>query len=126
MSNFAIINPTNYKFEETIFQEHYYQTIRSFCYELEKENSILIVFGFSFADKHILEMFKRILNNPSLEVIVICYDENAKAEIEKKLGNNKNISYIPDFSNNNVKGNFDFLNDYLLNNIDEKGEKVNE
>ena len=126
MQKSAIINPTNYKFEETILQEHYYQTIRSFCYELEKENSVLFVFGFSFADQHILEMFKRIMNNPTLEIFIICYDENAKAEIEKKLGNNKNISYIPDFSNNNVKGNFDFLNDYLLNNIDEKGDKVNE
>ena len=45
-----LIDPDNFKFFETVSEQHYYQLIRSFSYELEKKQSILIIFGFSFAD----------------------------------------------------------------------------
>ena len=47
----ANVFTTNYDslFENT-FEQHYYQLIRSFSYELETENTILIVFAFSFAE----------------------------------------------------------------------------
>ena len=48
-----IVNPTKWKFHETVFEEHYYQMLRLMSYELEKPNSLLITFGFSFADEHI-------------------------------------------------------------------------
>ena len=115
---FQIVNPSNYKFEKTIFQEHYYQLLRSLCYELEKKNSVLIVFGFSFADQHILEMFLRILNNPELQVIVIAFLEKDKNDIKNKLGNYKNIVYLPkDF--NKYRGDFDYLNKCINGEIDE-------
>ena len=118
LKEFQIVNPSNYKFEKTIFQEHYYQLLRSLCYELEKKNSVLIVFGFSFADQHILEMFQRILNNPELQVIVIAYSENDKNNIQSKLGISKNITYYPnDFSKH--KGDFNFLNKLMSGEINE-------
>lgn len=116
----AIINPNKWKFHDTVFEQHYYQLIRNFSYELEKENSILIVFAFSFADEHILEIFKRILSNPNLEVIIITFSKGAKEEIKKRIGSYNNISYYPrdeDFDNS-VKGDFNYLNKLLQGEID--------
>src|SRR5699024_5056509 len=78
-----IINPTKYKFHETVFEQHYYQQLRSFSYELEKRNSVLIIFGFSFADEHILDIFKRSLSNPNLEVYLISYEKNTQDDMKK-------------------------------------------
>lgn len=63
-----IVNPTKWKFHETVFEEHYYQMLRMLSYELEKPNAVLITFGFSFADEHILTIIKRALANPTLMV----------------------------------------------------------
>ncbi|HDM8434754.1 TPA: SIR2 family protein, partial [Yersinia enterocolitica] len=52
----AIVNPTKLKFEETVLQQHYYQSLRLLSYELEKPQTVLICFGFSFKDEHIREI----------------------------------------------------------------------
>lgn len=54
-----IIDPSKHKFWKTVAEQHYYQSIRSFSYELEKEHVVLIVFAFSFADEHLRDIFKR-------------------------------------------------------------------
>lgn len=114
----AIINPDKWKFHETVFEQHYYQLIRNFSYELEKENAVLIVFAFSFADEHIEEIFNRSLSNPKLEVFVICYSEDTKKELEIKFKNAKNISYYPkDFSD--INGDFTYFNGLLDGDYDE-------
>lgn len=43
--------------------------------ELEKQNTLLIAFGFSFRDEHILEITRRSLINPSLLLYAFYYDE---------------------------------------------------
>jgi len=65
-----IVNPTKWKFHETVFEEHYYQMLRLLSYELEKPNSVFISFGFSFADEHIRNLVKRSLSNPSLQLFI--------------------------------------------------------
>ena len=72
-NDLPIVNPTKWKFHETVFEEHYYQMLRLLSYELEKPNSVLITFGFSFADEHILNLIKRSLANPKLQVFVCCF-----------------------------------------------------
>ncbi|MBD3743216.1 MAG: SIR2 family protein [Stenotrophomonas sp.] len=76
-----IVNPTKWKFHETVFDEHYYQMLRLLSYELEKPNAVLITFGFSFADEHILNLLTRSLANPSLQVFVCCYSANEHARL---------------------------------------------
>ena len=116
----AIINPNKWKFHDTVFEQHYYQLIRNFSYELEKENSILIVFAFSFADEHILEIFKRILSNPNLEVIIIAFSKDSKEDIKTKIGNYNNISYYPldEEFDKSIKGDFDYFNKLLQGELD--------
>ena len=81
-----VVNPTKDKFRETVFQQNYYQLLRMLSFELEKRDSVLIVFGFSFADEHILEIVRRSIINPYLKVYVICYNKNSRRDLENKLG----------------------------------------
>lgn len=107
-SELPIINPNKYKFFETVSEQHYYQSIRSFSYELERKQSILIVFGFSFADEHIRDIFERSLLNPELHVILISYDDEGQKVMKELFGGYKNISFLPE-NFNNCKGDFNYL-----------------
>lgn len=89
-----IVNPTKWKFHETVFEEHYYQMLRHFSYELEKPNSVLIAFGFSFADEHIRNLIKRSLTNPTLQVYICCYKETMIPELQKHFSEFNNIKYV--------------------------------
>lgn len=112
---FPVVNPTKEKFSDTVFQQHYYQLLRMMSFELEKPDSVLIVFGFSFADEHILEIVKRSIVNPKLKIYVICFDESAESQIKERLGNigNSKIEYLPSEKTEdvqNIQGNFSYLN----------------
>lgn len=79
----VMINPTKEKFENTTLRLEYYEQIRMYSNILERENSVLFVTGFSFADEHIREITRRALNsNPTLLVIVFNFNESGKKEIE--------------------------------------------
>ncbi|MZU11557.1 hypothetical protein GUI51_14470 [Enterococcus mundtii] len=110
-----IVSPTKKKFSETVFEQLYYQMLRMLSFELEKDSSILIVFGFSFADEHILEIVRRSMVNPTLKIYVIAYDFKSKSTIEEALGKGTNIDFLPNFDDlaNSTKGDFDFLNKIL-------------
>ncbi|WP_228848021.1 hypothetical protein [Halocynthiibacter styelae] len=97
-----IVNPTKWKFNETVFEEHYYQSLRALSYELEKPNSVFIVFGFSFADEHILSLVKRSLSNPTLKVFVCCFNDRQKADLEGKFNIFDNVELV------RVDGDLDF------------------
>lgn len=83
-----IIKPTKNKFEDTLLQERYFHMIRTLTYELEKEQSVLIVFGFSFADEHIREIIKRSIHNPQLQVFVCVYEASEYDEWTKETNDN--------------------------------------
>ena len=102
---FALIFPEKNKFENILYQEFYYQNLRQLSYELEKQNSVLIVFGFSFADEHIAEIIKRACNNPTLNIYIFCYKKNTREEILAKLNLEKfpsNIKIILPEDNGNI------------------------
>ncbi|MGS0743471.1 hypothetical protein ACVBEF_16850 [Glaciimonas sp. GG7] len=88
------MNPTKWKFHETVFEEHYYQMLRHLSYELEKPNSILITFGFSFADEHILKIVQRSLSNLHLQTFICCYSQASAEEMEKEFNQWKNVKVI--------------------------------
>lgn len=89
----AIVNPTKEKFSETVFQQHYYQSLRLLSYELEKPQTVLVCFGFSFQDEHILEIIKRSLSNPTLRVFVFCYNKKSKQNINSTI-NDDRVTFI--------------------------------
>lgn len=89
-----IVNPTKWKFNETVFEEHYYQMLRLLSYQLEEPNSVLITFGFSFADEHIEKLVKRSLSNPKLQVFVCCFNEKELNAMQKRFGSERNVKLI--------------------------------
>jgi hypothetical protein len=89
-----IVNPTKWKFHETVFDEHYYQMLRLMSYELEKQDSSLIVFGFSFADEHITNLIKRSLGNKTLTMYLCCFDDLTLKSMEELFDSFNNIKLI--------------------------------
>jgi hypothetical protein len=89
-----IVNPTKWKFHETVFEEHYYQMLRLLNYELEKPNSVLVTFGFSFADEHILNLVQRSLSNPTLQVFVCCFNQAEADRLNLFFGSYRNVRCV--------------------------------
>jgi len=89
-----IVNPTKWKFHETVFEEHYYQMLRFLSYELEKPNSIMVTFGFSFSDEHILNLILRSISNPTLQVLVCCFDDAEVNRMTSQFKKFKNVQII--------------------------------
>ena len=89
-----IVNPTKWKFHETVFEEHYYQMLRLLSYQLEEPNSVLISFAFSFADEHILNLVIRSLSNPRLQVFICCFNEKERISMDAKFKGFKNVTLV--------------------------------
>lgn len=100
----VMINPTKEKFENTTLRLEYYEQMRMYSNILERENSVLFVTGFSFADEHIKEITKRALNsNPTLMVIVFCFNESDKINIDALFPNLKYRNLYTDFVDYNFQ-----------------------
>lgn len=80
-----LVLPTGYETQDTFLNNHFYEMLKVFETELEKPQSLLIVIGFSFNDKHIAKMMRRALKNPELLVYVFCYDDKTKLQIMSNL-----------------------------------------
>ncbi|NQU86077.1 MAG: SIR2 family protein [Mariniphaga sp.] len=92
-----IINPTKQKFDNTIFDEYYYDLLRIYSNELEKENSVLFVMGFSFADEHIYKLTLRVADsNPTLKIYIFSHKSSSSKIYEniEKNAKNKNIEIV--------------------------------
>lgn len=99
LEQLQIVFPTKRKFQSTLIEEHYFNMLRLLSYELEKEQSALIVFGFSFYDEHISDIVQRSLNNPNLIVLIFCFQNDNETEIISRfnfsgLSIPKNIIFI--------------------------------
>lgn len=95
-----IVNPTKRKFSETVLEYHFYELMRIYSNALEKENSILFVAGFSFADEHLAKITKRAADsNPTLKIVVFAFSDDEEETFKKNLGIsetcvNNNISIL--------------------------------
>lgn len=93
----VMINPTKEKFKTSVLDYHFYELMRIYSNALERENSILFVMGFSFADEHIAQITKRAADtNPTLQVVVFAYSD------KDEEGYKKNLQIEQGCSNNNI------------------------
>lgn len=95
----AVVLPEKAKFASTLLAQTYYELLRRLANELERENSLLLVHGFSFRDEHLRDLVLRAARtNPTLEVIIFCYTEDAAGDIKSLLPEstlpNKNVSFV--------------------------------
>lgn len=94
-STLCIVNPAKRKFEETVLEQSYYDLLRIYANELDRNNALLLVFGFSFADEHILELTKRaIRSNPKLIVLISCHTRDDAAWYRSLFPNADNVYFI--------------------------------
>lgn len=103
-----IVNPTKRKFYETVLEEHFYQMLRLMSYELEKKQTIFITFGFSFADEHILQLIKRSLSNPNLQLYVCCFDKKEVERMETLFSKYNNVYLVQVEEDNEGNNNLNF------------------
>jgi hypothetical protein len=129
-----IINPTKDKFKLTLLNQYHYELLRIYANELEKENSVLFVMGFSFADEHIREITLRAINsNPTLTVYIFAHSSDSKSIYESRLDlkniKNRNIKIIVPEQNQTRQGGDTFLYDFeninlkIFNNLLKKIEE---
>ncbi|MFD1032935.1 SIR2 family protein [Metaplanococcus flavidus] len=117
-SQLMIINPEKTKFKNTLMEEHYYSMLRLLSYELEREQSILIVFGFSFADEHIRNLIKRSIFNPALKIYIFAFKNGQKESLQNLLECRRvnNIEIIePEDEERNID--FTYFNELLFGGI---------
>ncbi|MCT7576290.1 SIR2 family protein [Aliarcobacter butzleri] len=133
----SIVNPTKGKFQQTVLDQKYYDLLRIYANELERENTLLFVMGFSFADEHIRDLTIRVANsNPTLMIYIFAYTTDARGELEKVLDiennvKNKNIVIVsPTQSQQNDKSlkddfsyDFDQINERVFKQLLEKISK---
>ncbi len=100
--NLVMINPNKDKFKDTTLKLHYYELLRMFSNNIDKENAVLFVFGFSFADEHICEIVNRaVKSNPTLLVVIFAFNKEAEDQIVKNLkiesSKSRNIVFVARF-----------------------------
>ena len=82
----VMINPTKRKFKESVIDHHFYELMRQYSNNLEKENTLLFVSGFSFADEHISDITRRAANtNPTLHIVIFGFNDADGATIKANL-----------------------------------------
>ncbi|WP_418122906.1 SIR2 family protein [Chryseobacterium sp. PTM-20240506] len=108
-----IVNPTKAKFKDTTFNKSYYEMLRLYANELEKENSVLFIFGFSMADEHIRDItFRAIRSNPTLKVFISSYTKAATDIVNNLKLDNIDLK---DFHNVELLNEIDNFNLNLIN-----------
>jgi len=90
----VLVLPRSQKYQETTIDANYYDLLRIFSNQLEKENTVLFVYGFSFSDLHIQTIVRRALARPTLTMVVFSYDSLAGKEYEKIFKDFQNVLII--------------------------------
>lgn len=89
-----LILPNFRKFHSTLIERVYYDLLRLFSKAMDQQNVVLICFGFSFADEHILDITRRALRNPTSHLIILSYDKPSSTTYEAKFSKQRNVTVI--------------------------------
>lgn len=111
LSRHFLIMPNFKKFHQTLMERVYYDLLRLFSKCMEQENAVLMAFGFSFSDEHILDITKRALRNPTSQLIIFAYSHEDVSAYEAKFRRHRNVSVVAPSSGAYI--NFTRLNDML-------------
>ncbi len=94
IGEYAVVLPQATKFRTTLMDRTYYELLRIYANELDRENTLLVAFGFSFGDEHILDITKRALKNPTLRLVIFAFDEAAKESYDTIFDGHNNVDII--------------------------------
>ena len=78
-----IIYPASDKYESS-YEQPYFEMMSRFQQALRRENTLLIVLGFGFRDKHIQNVILEAVNqNPSFQLVIVNYNGNGTINREE-------------------------------------------
>jgi hypothetical protein len=94
-----LILPNLKKFQSTLVERVYYDLLRMFSKAMDQQNVVLMCFGFSFSDEHILDITRRALRNPTAQLIIFSHDEASSTVYQERFAKQRNVTVIaPDAS----------------------------
>ena len=102
LSDRVLILPNLKKFGTTLLDRVYYDLLRFFSNAAENENSVILTFGFSFADEHILDVTKRALRNPTSQLIVFAFDQAAAENFQTVFKAHRNVIVVAPANGSNL------------------------
>ena len=78
-----IVYPASDKYESS-YEQPYFEMMSRFQQALRRENTLLIVLGFGFRDKHIQNVILEAINqNPSFQLVIVNYNGNGTINREE-------------------------------------------
>lgn len=122
-----VVNPEESKHLESVLNLYYYELLRMYSSELEKENATLFIVGFSMDDKHIKEITLRAAKaNPTLRIFVCC-SQGSKGKMQTKLEvvQHPNIQILTP-NTEKEKFTLDFFSKFILRKVLEKKSNKND
>lgn len=111
LKDHVLILPNVRKFHATLMERVYYDLLRLFARCLEVDNAVLLAFGFSFVDKHVLDLTRRSLRNPTAQLIVVAFDSAATESFETMFASHRNVTIVAPTAGATID--FTRLNDIL-------------
>jgi hypothetical protein len=99
---YAVVLPQTKKFHTTLMDSTYYELLRIYANELEREGTLLVSFGFSFADAHILGITRRALNNPTLKLVAFAFNDTDREIYLERFAGCNNVDIIAPGSLTNI------------------------
>ena len=94
IEEYAVVLPQTTKFRATLMDRTYYELLRIYANELDRENTLLLSFGFSFGDEHIRDITRRALKNPTLRLVAIAYSGADKESFEETFAGHDNVQIV--------------------------------
>jgi len=94
VESYAVVLPETTKFRTTLMERTYYELLRIYANELDKANTMLITFGFSFGDSHILDITKKALKNPTLKLVVFAFNDSDRVAFADKFASHNNVDIV--------------------------------
>lgn len=94
IEDYAVVLPLASKFRTTLMDRSYYELLRIYANALDRENALLICFGFSFGDDHIQDITKRALKNPTLRVAAFAHCESDITSLAAMFDGNNNVDIV--------------------------------
>jgi len=94
VEHYAIVLPQASKFRTTLLDRTYYDLLRIYANELDRENTALMALGFSFGDAHLLDITTRALKNPTLRLMIFVYEAAAVEGYRKTFERFTNVEIV--------------------------------
>ena len=114
IDDYLLVLPMKDKARESVLNHVYYDLLRIYSNELDRNNTALFVFGFSFSDEHILDLTKRAMKNPTLIMVLFPYDLKSVTRFSEMFKDFQNVIIIKDEKDDQTFESFNnFLNEGL-------------